>query len=159
MTFACPQYTLITPQELAKELTDPNQFGRRGEAWVFAQLAAIALIIFPPIPLQVSVLLASSSSCLFDEVLAAWRQGHAARELEQAARLLTSLLMQGKLRDRLHHTFLAASRDLSSKVQGCQAKMHPWFAMPRCRRASLTSWALCRSPLAACSCECPNCQA
>lgn len=37
-------------QELVSELTDPRSFGLSGEAWVFAQVAALALIAFPPVP-------------------------------------------------------------------------------------------------------------
>lgn len=38
-------------EELVKELGDPGQFGKRGEAWFFAQVATVLLVIFPPVPL------------------------------------------------------------------------------------------------------------
>mmetsp|Transcript_12694 Transcript_12694/g.27501 ORF Transcript_12694/g.27501 Transcript_12694/m.27501 type:complete len:304 (+) Transcript_12694:94-1005(+) len=38
-------------QELVEELKDSTQLGKRGEAWFFAQIAALALIVFPPVPL------------------------------------------------------------------------------------------------------------
>lgn len=39
---------LFAFQELAEELKDPNEFGKRGEAYFFAQAAVVALIVFPP---------------------------------------------------------------------------------------------------------------
>ena len=42
----------LKSQELAEELVDPKAFGKSGEAWVFAQVATIALLVFPPIPLS-----------------------------------------------------------------------------------------------------------
>ncbi len=47
-------------QELVRELTDPQKFGTRGEAWFFAQLAVIALVVFPPVPLQVNRLIVTA---------------------------------------------------------------------------------------------------
>jgi hypothetical protein len=41
-------------QELLTELQDQDQFGKRGEAWTFAQVAAIVLVLLPPFQLVVS---------------------------------------------------------------------------------------------------------
>ena len=46
------RHSFATRQELAEELSDPNTFGKSGEVWLFAQLAMIALILFPPIPIS-----------------------------------------------------------------------------------------------------------
>ena len=37
----------LKSQELAEELVDPKAFGKSGEAWVFAQVATIALYLVP----------------------------------------------------------------------------------------------------------------
>lgn len=39
-------------QELVEELQDRQQFGKRGEAWLFAQTAALLLILVPPMSLK-----------------------------------------------------------------------------------------------------------
>lgn len=43
-------------QELISELQDQEQFGKRGEAWTFAQLAAVVLVVLPPFQLTVCTL-------------------------------------------------------------------------------------------------------
>ena len=43
---------LVNLQELADELVDPKAFGKSGEAWVFAQVATIALLVFSPFSLD-----------------------------------------------------------------------------------------------------------
>ncbi|KXZ46817.1 hypothetical protein GPECTOR_40g551 [Gonium pectorale] len=39
-------------QELMAELADGKSFGKRGEQWLFAQLAAIGMLLFPPLTLK-----------------------------------------------------------------------------------------------------------
>lgn len=39
-------------KELVSELQDQQLFGKRGEAWFFAQVAVFLLVVFPPIPLR-----------------------------------------------------------------------------------------------------------
>ncbi|MEW5298703.1 MAG: hypothetical protein WDW36_001794 [Sanguina aurantia] len=43
------KHDMFASQELAEELQETSQMGRRGEAWVLAQAAAICLLIFPPV--------------------------------------------------------------------------------------------------------------
>jgi len=45
---ACPVL-----QELFDELQDQNQFGKRGEVWTLAQIAAIVLVLAPPFQMTV----------------------------------------------------------------------------------------------------------
>jgi hypothetical protein len=45
---ACPVL-----QELFDELQDQNQFGKRGEVWTLAQVAAIVLVLAPPFQMTV----------------------------------------------------------------------------------------------------------
>lgn len=40
-------------QELISELQDQESFGKRGEGWAFAELAAILLLLIPPFTLTV----------------------------------------------------------------------------------------------------------
>lgn len=42
-----------TMQELFTELQDSQQFGKRGEVWLFAQIATVLLVLFPPFGLKV----------------------------------------------------------------------------------------------------------
>jgi hypothetical protein len=51
-----------TLQELLTELQDQDQFGKRGEAWTFAQVAAIILVLLPPFQLVVRRRRRSSSN-------------------------------------------------------------------------------------------------
>ncbi|GFR42020.1 hypothetical protein Agub_g2836 [Astrephomene gubernaculifera] len=46
------QEDLIASKELVSEMLDGNSFGKRGEQWLFAQLAAIAMLLFPPLTLK-----------------------------------------------------------------------------------------------------------
>lgn len=41
-------------QELITELQDQESFGKRGEGWAFAELAALFLLLIPPFTLTVS---------------------------------------------------------------------------------------------------------
>jgi hypothetical protein len=41
-------------QELITELQDQESFGKRGEGWAFAELAALLLLLIPPFTLTVS---------------------------------------------------------------------------------------------------------
>jgi hypothetical protein len=44
---------VVCLQELLTELQDQDQYGKRGEAWTFAQVAAIVLVLLPPFQLVV----------------------------------------------------------------------------------------------------------
>ncbi|WIA28522.1 hypothetical protein OEZ86_011065 [Tetradesmus obliquus] len=46
-----PLTDMFGAQELLTELQDQDQFGKRGEAWTFAQVAAIVLVLLPPFQL------------------------------------------------------------------------------------------------------------
>eukprot|EP00879_Flechtneria_rotunda_P005547 GHRR01005840.1.p1 GENE.GHRR01005840.1~~GHRR01005840.1.p1 ORF type:complete len:253 (+),score=64.60 GHRR01005840.1:382-1140(+) len=46
-----PLPDLFGAQELFSELQDKNQFGKRGEVWLFAQIAVIVLVLLPPFQL------------------------------------------------------------------------------------------------------------
>ena len=43
----------IVDPGLLEELIDPEQLGKRGEAWVVGQFVAIAFVAFPPAQLEV----------------------------------------------------------------------------------------------------------
>ncbi|PNH11878.1 putative protein-S-isoprenylcysteine O-methyltransferase [Tetrabaena socialis] len=43
---------LIASKELAAELMDGSTFGKRGEQWLLAQVAAVAMLLFPPLVLK-----------------------------------------------------------------------------------------------------------
>jgi hypothetical protein len=40
-------------QELVAEVMDGNAFGTRGEQWLFAQVVAIGMLMFPPLAFKV----------------------------------------------------------------------------------------------------------
>ena len=42
-------------QDLISELTDEQQFGKRGEVWFFAQVATFIFVLLPPFGLKVSI--------------------------------------------------------------------------------------------------------
>ncbi|GIL77202.1 hypothetical protein Vretimale_3118 [Volvox reticuliferus] len=43
---------LIASKELVAEVLDGNAFGKRGEQWLFAQVVAIGMLVFPPLTLK-----------------------------------------------------------------------------------------------------------